>query len=171
MNNDVNFKSHPNQRVMLIHRNLPKDGAKDYLCVFNKSLYAAMKTISGEVALKLYIYLLTNKDNYEFWYSPAHFCSACAASPDAARRAMKQLIELGYVKDMGNKHLEFYEEPQIIDLIPSLPSMIERRIMKTTSGGTMLLTYEMVYNQFHGKATDEEISAFWNGLEVYKEEA
>ena len=168
MSNSIDFKSHPNQRKILIHRNMPKEGAKDYLCVFNKPLYAAMKEISGEVALKLYIYLLTNKDNFEFWYSPAHFCGACAASPDAARRAMKQLIELGYVKELGGNKLEFYEEPQMKEL-PPLPSMIERRVFKDSEGNNRILTYEMIYKQFHGKGTDAEIQDFWNSLEVYKE--
>lgn len=159
MSNSINFKSHPNQRAITIHRDMPKDGAKDYLCVFNKNLFAAMKNISGEVALKLYIYLLTNKDNYEFWYSPAHFCSTCAASPDAARRALKQLIELGYVIEFECNKLSFYEEPQKKTAI--LLGEEEKRYVPTDEGD-ILMTYSEVYKELKDSYPADFISRFWN---------
>ena len=163
------FTTYANQRKIVINRVMPSGTKEAYLCAYMKNIEAAAQNLKGEVAFKVYIYLLGNGNNFGVWFSPELIAKRYGVSADRIRKCFKELVEKGYLVEEGHNLYQFYEEPQTKKL-PPLPSMKEKRVFIDSEGNNHFLTYEMVYNQFHGKTTDEDIQSFWNGLEVYREE-
>lgn len=107
-----NYSSNPNQRSILINRDMPQKESKEkYLAVYEKNLTAAAQELS-EAPFKLYIYLLCNKDKYDLWFSPKVFAGIYGLNKDTARRAFNTLVEYGYIVECGKNQYSFYETPQ-----------------------------------------------------------
>lgn len=77
----------------------------------NTALYNAMKTLSIS-GLKLYLYFITNKHEYEFDLSPAHVKTCTDLSERSYYRAVAELKEHGYLVYAGKGlNYTFYETP------------------------------------------------------------
>lgn len=164
------MNSYPNQRKITISRNLPKkDAKKPYLCAYTEAIEEASRNLSGEVAFKLYMYLLSNQDKFTMSYSPQHFANCYGVSLDSARRAITALKDAGYIKEIGNNSYIFYEVPQEVKPTIDLIDTVEKRLFK--SGGTMVAcSFEELYEQFKDRYPYQKIESYWNSAEVASNE-
>ena len=74
----ITFMKFPNQKHFKINRNNPLAlGAekKQFVALYTENVAAASRNISGEVAFKLYLYLLYNQDKYVDNFSPQKFAN------------------------------------------------------------------------------------------------
>ena len=149
------FQSNPNQRDITINRKDALSSGRQYLAINCDTLAEASRNISGEVAFKLYLYLASNKNGYEFSFSPQHFSNIYGCSIDASRRAFAKLVEANYIINNGNNSFEFLETPQ--ERRPRLDIQPERRSYKG-----QLFTYKEVYEELSGDLMEEEIKEIWN---------
>ncbi len=60
----------------------------------------------------LYLYLASNKDNYNLALSPAAITAAIGMPRSTYHDQFQKLINKGYLVDKGKNHYEFYELPQ-----------------------------------------------------------
>ena len=157
------FQSNPNQRNIIINRKDALSSGRQYLAINCDTLAEASRNISGEVPFKLYLYLASNKNGYEFSFSPQHFSNIYGCSIDASRKAFVKLIESNYIINKGNNSFEFFETPQ--ERRPRLVVEPERRKYKN-----FVMTYEEVYEDLkEGGWLDSRIEDFWNNeMEVIK---
>lgn len=101
-----------NQRTIVIHREIPKkDSGKTFLMVYEDVITQASRNIKGEVAFKLFLYLLANQDNFSLIYSPQHFANTYGVCLDSAKKAIKALMDVGYIQQVSNLLYSFYENP------------------------------------------------------------
>lgn len=107
------MKSFPNQYSIVINREAVKNSSgknRPYLIVYNDNLTTAMKKLSG-TAFKVYIYLISNKDNYKLKYSPQAIANEIGIGKDSARKALKEFEAKRYIIP-DREHpssLQFYE--------------------------------------------------------------
>lgn len=149
------FQTNPNQRNIIINRKDALSSGRQYLAINCDTLAEASRNISGEVPFKLYLYLASNKNGYEFSFSPQHFSNIYGCSIDASRKAFVKLIESNYIINKGNNSFEFFETPQ--ERRPRLDIQPERRRYKG-----QLFTYKEVYEELSGELMEEEIKEIWN---------
>ena len=149
------FQSNPNQRNITINRKDALSSGRQYLAINCDTLAEASRNISGEVPFKLYLYLASNKNGYEFSFSPQHFSNIYGCSIDASRKAFVKLVEANYIINNGNNSFEFFETPQ--ERRPRLDIQPERRSYKG-----QLFTYKEVYEELSGDLMEEEIKEIWN---------
>ena len=162
------YKSNPNQRKLTINRTMPQKGINEpFLQVYTKNIQAASKNLNG-IAFKIFVYLLCNADKYELWYSPATISEACGISVDGARNGFKELLEKGYIAQIGKSKYSFYETPHLqIDLSSFVE---ERRIVRYMGGGEGYLTYSEVKELLKDKKTEKQIEEYWYSLPIVEEE-
>lgn len=149
------FQTNPNQRNITINRKDALSSGRQYLAINCDTLAEASRNISGEVAFKLYLYFASNKNGYEFSFSPQHFSNIYGCSIDASRKAFVKLIEANYIINNGNNSFEFFETPQ--ERRPRLDIQPERRSYKG-----QLFTYKEVYEELSDNLMEEEIKEIWN---------
>lgn len=149
------FQTNPNQRNITINRKDALSSGRQYLAINCDTLAEASRNISGEVPFKLYLYLASNKNGYEFSFSPQHFSNIYGCSIDASRKAFVKLIEANYIINNGNNSFEFFETPQ--ERRPRLDIQPERRSYKG-----QLFTYKEVYEELSDNLMEEEIKEIWN---------
>lgn len=104
-----------NQNKVLIKRTIPEKGAKKpFLCIYNENIEDAARELSN-TEFKLYIYLVSNSNDYSFDYSPQHFANTYGVGLTASREAWRALIKKGYLTESAtNSHYyTFTEQPQI----------------------------------------------------------
>lgn len=85
----------PNQRIIYIERS-SADIKKDFFKIGHIQLTKAASDLSGN-ALKLYIYLADNKNNYRLELSSKHFIQWSGTSDSTYDRAFKELKEKQYL--------------------------------------------------------------------------
>lgn len=155
-----------NQNIYQINREFPKAGAnRSFLTIYCDNVYNAFQNLSGEAAIKLYIYLASNKDGYNLNFSPKHFATTCGMSEASARAAAKQLVEKGYLVQDANNHYQFYEVPQITKHIVMRPA-VEQRIAQYDDGTSVVVSYNEYYNNLKDDYSLTEIDKSWNELPV-----
>ena len=105
--------THPNQKVITIKRNIPKNTKgtqRQYVVAYIDAIEAAGKNLNG-VAFKLFCYLLSNEHNYQSAFSPKDFTDKYGGSIKSAQSAFKELQDKGYIRMLKGNLYEFYEEP------------------------------------------------------------
>ena len=98
----------PNQRMITIHREEVKT---DFLGIKNENWQAASRDL-GAHALRLYLYLAANADNYSFALSPADIRQRIGMPTSTYRDQFLILVDKGYLVQSGNNKFDFYEIPQ-----------------------------------------------------------
>lgn len=102
-----------NQKTCIIKREpVAKNTKEVFLCIYERNLKEAMKDLNG-ATFKLYICLMTNADGYRFDISPQYIENEYGISKSSAHRALKELEEKGYIKQVANNSYELYETPQV----------------------------------------------------------
>lgn len=156
-----------NQKTIIVHRDkVEQNGKRQYLIVYSDRLDQAARTLSS-VGLKLYLYLLTNKDGYEKDYSPKHFADVYGVSIESARKAPQNLIDNGYLVIRDGNKLDFYEEPQQTEELEI--DIVEEKRYVSCGGVYEELTYKQVYdNLISRNFTENQINKFWNTCKEVK---
>ena len=98
----------PNQRMITIHREEVKS---DFLGIKNENWQAASRDL-GAHALRLYLYLAANANNYTFALSPADIRQRIGMPNSTYRDQFLILVDKGYLVQSGNNKFDFYEIPQ-----------------------------------------------------------
>lgn len=100
--------TYPNQRIVRVHR---ERAAKDFLGIKNENWMAASR-ILGATALRLYLYLAANADNYTFALSPAAITRDIGMARSTYGDQFKKLVNMGYLVPATGNTYDFYEVPQ-----------------------------------------------------------
>ena len=100
--------TYPNQRLVRVHR---ERAAKDFLGIKNENWMAASR-ILGAPALRLYLYLAANADNYTLALSPATITRDIGMARSTYGDQFKKLVNMGYLVPAGGNTYDFYEVPQ-----------------------------------------------------------
>ena len=100
--------TYPNQRLVRVHR---QRAAKDFLGIKNENWMAASR-ILGAPALRLYLYLAANADNYTLALSPATITRDIGMARSTYTDQFKVLVNMGYLVPAGGNTYDFYEVPQ-----------------------------------------------------------
>ena len=98
----------PNQRMITIHREEVKS---DFLGIKNENWQAASRDL-GAHALRLYLYLAANANNYTFALSPADIRQRIGIPTSTYRDQFMILVDKGYLVQSGSNRYDFYEVPQ-----------------------------------------------------------
>lgn len=98
-----NVITYPNQRTVKIHREKP---TADFLGIKNENWKAASRDLSAH-ALKLYMYLASNADNFELALSPAAILKEIGMARSTYHDQFHILESKGYIKDLGSNRYEF----------------------------------------------------------------
>lgn len=84
--------------------------------IFNlDALNNAMIDLKGET-FKLWCYINKNQDNYTFALSKVDAIKWGIGSKSSYDRAVKELIEKGYLVETTPNHFEFYELPKVEEI-------------------------------------------------------
>lgn len=102
--------TYPNQKVVTIHK---KKGSADqpFLQLINSEWQQAAKELTG-AEFKLYIYLAANADGFELALSRKDVINCTGISDDAYDRAIKSLIQKGYLVNSHSNRYEFNTSPE-----------------------------------------------------------
>ena len=100
-----------NQKQITIKKEIvigSKKHQQPYLIAYKINLEDAMKDLTA-TAFKVYICLLCNKNNYTIEYSPEHISRVAGICKDSARKALIQLEQKGYLKQINDHQYIFRE--------------------------------------------------------------
>lgn len=100
----------PHQRLIKIHREALTE---NFLGIKNENWKAASRDL-GHTALRLYLYLAANADNYNLALSPAAIENEIGMPRSTYSDQFKKLINKGYIVHKGGNQYEFFEKPQDI---------------------------------------------------------
>lgn len=100
----------PHQRTIHIHR---ERVSSDFLGIKNENWQAASRTL-GAHALRLYLYLAANANNYELALSPAALEAAIGMPRSTYHDQFRKLINYGYLIPRNGSSYDFYEIPQSV---------------------------------------------------------
>lgn len=98
----------PHQRVVTIHR---EHAASNFLGIKNENWMAASRDL-GAHALRLYLYLAANRDNFQLALSPAAIRQEIGMARSTYQDQFHVLIDKGYIVETSGNHYAFYEKPQ-----------------------------------------------------------
>lgn len=98
----------PNQKLIHIHR---ERAASDFLGIKNENWQAASRTL-GAHALRLYLYLASNANNYELALSPAAIEASIGMPRSTYHDQFRKLVNFGYLVPTSGNRYDFYETPQ-----------------------------------------------------------
>ena len=98
----------PNQRMVRVHR---ERVTSDFLGIKNENWQAASREL-GAHALRLYLYLAANADNYTFALSPAALTRDIGMPRSTYHDQLRKLVDLGYLVQANGNTYDFYEVPR-----------------------------------------------------------
>lgn len=101
----------PNQKVVKVQKE-QCDATHLYAMYNLEALHYAMQDLKGET-FKLWSYLGKNQSNYEFALSKADALNWGLGSKSSYDRAVKELIEKGYLVETSPNHYDFFEVPRV----------------------------------------------------------
>ena len=101
-------KTYPNQRIVRVHREAARS---DFLGIKNDNWMAAARDLNAH-ALKLYFYLASNANNYEFALSGAALLEDIGMPRSTYHDQFHILVSKGYLVQTGGNTYDFYEKPQ-----------------------------------------------------------
>ena len=159
-----------NQNLIEIKREIPDyRGKKQYLSAYSENIAMAARLLNG-VPFKFYIYLLSNQNGYCLDYSPKHFSNIYGVSYDSAKKAIKPLVDAGYLVKKPNGGYEFHETPQEKPAsIKYIPEEQELRLIPQDDDTFKPMTYIEVYQELIKQNIPEsKIEEYWNSKEVVK---
>lgn len=109
---EIKMERKPNQRKIQIEK---KQGNKNNLYSVNtlETIDEAAKRLQTKAGFKLFFYFAKNQNNFSLLLSSKHFCEWSGVSLTAYNSAFNELIEQGYLKQIGNtNNFLFVDTPQ-----------------------------------------------------------
>ena len=101
----------PNQKIIHINRDMPKQNEGNFLLIKKENMYAAYKELNAH-AFSLYLYLAANKDGFDLALSPEAIREDMGMPISTVRDQTKKLIDKGYLvaKHENSNIYDFYEK-------------------------------------------------------------
>lgn len=134
------IKTHPNQRTIIINRDLPKktkENQRPYIAAYIDNIAAASKNLNG-VAFKLYCYLLSNENYFSLAFSPQDFVNNFGGTVKSAQTAFAELEQKGYIIcrekntfvfcEVSNKQPEAAIQPEIVEQSENVAATSNSRV-------------------------------------------
>ena len=104
----------PNQKTISVQKE--KCSKSDLYAMYNlDALQYAMIDLKGE-AFKLWVYIGKNQNGYTFALSKVDAIKWGVGSKSSYDRAVKELIEKGYLVERSKNHYDFYEIPRVEEI-------------------------------------------------------
>lgn len=100
------MKTAANQKIVCLHKALA-DRENPYGIVNKDCMYRASQNL-GYNEFRIYMYIITNTDNYEFALSPADIAESMGANKREIQKNINSLIKKGYLilePDSGNRYI------------------------------------------------------------------
>lgn len=94
-----------NQKTVIIKKT---PCTKDFLQIQNEEWQEAARLCKKPASFKIYLYLGANATGFDFLLSGAAIENALGFKSSAYYEGIKELKELGYIRDIGNNTYEFY---------------------------------------------------------------
>lgn len=102
--------SYPNQKYIKVNKEICNSDNL-YATINIDSLYLAMGDLNGS-AFKMWCYMAKNRDDFGFYLSQEDVVGNWGVcSKSTYHRAIKELIEKGYLQEKTNNHYIFHEKP------------------------------------------------------------
>jgi predicted transcriptional regulator len=119
---------------------------RPYMIAYVDTIEHAAKELKNG-AFKVYIYLLTNQNDYYFGLSPQDIANRYGINIDTAREGIKQLIDKGYLVSSSGNEFTFYDKKPV-ELSEKIDIMNETRMFHTTKGEEVFYTYAEILDAF-----------------------
>ena len=111
---EYQYMSVPNQKKI----NIPLEGqavcdeSHYYLKAQKEAMFEAMKALTP-VNFQVWLYLASQKKNYDFWFSPAAITKETGIKKSSLQEGIRVLIREHYlIQRPGSNIYDFYEIPQ-----------------------------------------------------------
>ena len=146
----------PHQRIITVKRDMPKqskDNKRPYMIAYTDAIEEAARNLSTVGEFKVYLYMISNQDNYKFGCSPQNIADRYGLNIDTVKKAINKLIEKGYIVKTNGTY-EFHEKPLVLDLEP-----IEEIRKKFSSKGQIL---ELTYAELVELVGEERAKFAWD---------
>ena len=163
------MSSYPNQNTFLINKeDVKRESGKirPYLTAYIDTIQNASQNLTGN-SFKLYIYLLSNVNNYTAAFSPRDVADKYGCSVDSAREAFKTLVNKGYLTLIEGTKTKYIFKDVATSTPVSLPSAIANNIVKKqfkdNDTGTI---YEWTYKELleNCENNQELAQELWKGV-------
>lgn len=106
---------YPNQKIITVHK-APANGT-NYYGIMNKQVAQKAGRELSHNELRVYLCLTLNQSHYQMALSTSYIAQNYGGSIDGLQKAIKGLIQKGYlVKEKGN-YYHFYDDPQMVNQI------------------------------------------------------
>lgn len=138
----MSYEKIPNERIVKINKErVEKASGKAFACIYKDNITNACCDLKPST-FKIWVYLASNKINYELPYSPAYLSKVINVSIKTAKNGFTELQEKGYIiEDLERKnHYVFYEKPQEREEI--------KEIVNPYTGEILHLTYQQTVGLF-----------------------
>ena len=148
---------YPNQKQITIHRDIVKKSSnRVYLCVYVDNIIEACKLLSN-TAFKTYIFLLTNRDNYYYEYSPTVISKATNLSLETVRKNFKELEEKKFIiaADDSRTQYDFYEVHR-----PNIKIEVEKRLFVDSNTDEII---SLSYDELRNIVGEDNAKIAWEG--------
>lgn len=99
-----------NQRSITTHKENHDNGKRKFGVLDLEAMEIAMQTLKP-TTYKVWSYFDKNQSGYEFALSRVAVMRFCRVSNDTYHKAIRELIETGYLVETGANQFDFYEIP------------------------------------------------------------
>ena len=99
-----------NQRSITTHKENHDNGKRKFGVLDLEAMEIAMQTLKP-TTYKVWSYFDKNQSGYEFALSRVAVMRFCRVSNDTYHKAIRELIETGYLVETGANQFDFYEMP------------------------------------------------------------
>lgn len=110
----------PNQKIIYIGERLPRDAEHPYTEQNIAAMARASRELGGD-RFKVWMYLSKNKDNFRLELSQRAVENEWGVKKDTFQRAVKDMIDLGYLVQISGNEWRFEEWPAVPGKLPSHP--------------------------------------------------
>lgn len=158
------MNTYPNQNTFIINKEDVKQGSgksRPYLTAYIDTIQNASKNLTGN-SFKLYIYLLSNVNNYTSAFSPKDVADKCGCSVDSAREAFKTLVNKGYLTLIGGTKTKYIFKDVAVAKPKDLTTFVDIPVKKQFKIGNDIVewTFEELKKAL-SKETEETIKTIW----------
>lgn len=161
------MKQIPHQKRVTVNKErVEKDTGRErpFFIAYRDTIEKAASELKGN-AFKVYIYIMTNQDNFYFGLSPQDISNRYGMSADSARDAINLLIDKGYLVllEGTNNDYTFYDRTDRKPII--LPDVITEQLETKTflnrkTGEKVEYTYKQILEMVGSEETARNI---WEG--------
>lgn len=158
------MKNIPNQRIITISKEKVEKNSgkqKPFVMAYVDTIEKASRDLKGN-AFKVYMYLLTNLDDYRFGLSPQDVANTYGISLDSARDCIDILIKKGYLVLLDDNEYIFYDNlsRKPIELPSEVSEQLETKRFIDKNGNK----YDYTFSQILEMVKDEEKARkLWEG--------